>query len=374
MLVTTPNTLDETTAQQCVVTGGADTHKHVHVIAALDHLGRILGTLQISADPQGYDLAFKWLSGFGPITAIGIEGTGSYGAGLSRFLRAAHIKVIDVQCPNRQHRRRNGKSDCQDAIAAAKAVQSGEANTTAKTADSNIEMIRMLNIGRRSAVNTKTQLANQIHALIDTSPNLIREELKHLTVKQVTHKTVGRKLPETPTSPDDAFWQSLASLSRRWQHQHTEIDTLTRQIRQLVKKVAPNLLAEFGIGPVAAADLLCCVGDNHDRIKSEAAFAAICGTSPVDASSGRNQRHRLNRGGDRQANNALWHIAQKRIRYNYANTTQYVERKKSEGKTNKEILRCLKRHIARHAYRIIKADLQQTKTNQQNRQNTQNAT
>jgi transposase len=293
-----------------------------------------------------------WLGSRGRLVRVGVEGTGSYGAGLARYLTAAGIDVVEVNRPNRQLRRqRGGKSDSVDAEAAARAAASGQATTVPKSGAGPVECIRMLLVARRSATKARTQAANQIHSLTITAPEDIKDQISGLKLKaRVRVCARWRPGPEQTTAAYAKM--ALRHLARRYQSLDTEIAQLDIEIRRLSAKANPALLAAKGVGPDTAATLLVAAGDNPGRMRSERSFAALCGASPVQASSGRTVRHRLNRGGNRQANNALWRIATTRIRHDAA-TKDYVARRKAEGKNRKEIIRCLKRHIAREIYRLL---------------------
>jgi transposase len=335
---------------------GVDTHEDVHVSVVIDLLGRVQGTASTPATRAGDRQLLRWARRHGEVTAAGVEGTGSYGAGLARQLRAAGITVIEVNRPNRQHRRRHGKSDPVDAEAAARAVLSGEATATPKTHAGIVEAIRVLRVARSSALKARTQAANQIRDLVLTAPAALREELKGLTTRQRVERC-ARFRPGSTSDPDAATRRALRHLARRYQQLGSEIDELTAELDQLVHRAAPNLVAQFGVGTDVAAKLLITAGDNPDRIANEAAFAALCGASPVPASSGKTTRHRLNRGGDRQANNALWTVAMVRLSH-HPDTRAYAERRTKEGLSRRDITRCLKRYIARQLYPHILNDLQ----------------
>jgi transposase len=337
------------------VTGGVDTHKDLHIAAALDQFGRLLGTAAFPTSSVGYQSLHDWLAGFGCLKSIGIEGTGAWGAGLSRHLRAAGVDVVEVLRPNRQHRRK-GKSDALDAEAAARSVQSGEATGTPKEGEGPIEAVRMLRIARKSAIKSRTQAANQIHSIIDTCPEEVRSTLIKLSPKAQIAKAARLRHGEVST-PKGAAKTALALLARRWLELDAEIAELDTLISEIVRETAPNLLAVNGVGPDVAGALLCAVGDNPERLRSEASFAALCGVSPLDASSGRQTRHRLNRGGDRGANAALFRIVLCRLIRDEA-TRSYMERRVAEGKTKREVIRCLKRYVARQLYPVIVQDLQ----------------
>jgi transposase len=331
------------------VTGGVDTHRDSHTAAALNHLGAVLGTATFPATGAGYRQLLSWLASFGPVEAVGVEGTGSWGKGLTRHLQNVGVEVREVIRPNRQHRRRYGKSDPADAVAAARSVLNGEACGLPRGETGPIEGIRLLKVARNSAVKQRTQTANQIRSVIATAPSPLRAGLEHKTLTQIT-QTANRYRPGNPTDPYQAAKLSLKVLSARWQRLGQEITELDLHLNALIRTVAPPaLLDEPGIGTQTAADLLITIGDNPHRVKNEASFAALCGTSPVDASSGLQLRHRLNRGGDRQANAALHRIIIVRLRYHQP-TRRYMARRLTQGKTKKEIIRCLKRALARQVY------------------------
>ena len=321
-----------------VVTGGVDTHKDFHVCVALDQLGRVLGTEQFPTSLRGYKALFRWLTGFGPLGAVGVEGTGSWGAGLSRSLSAAGVKVVEVNRPNRQARRRRGKSDPADAEAAARAVLAGEALGTPKAATGAVEAVRLLRIARRSAMKARAQAANQLRSVIDTAPEALRAKLLGLKERERVTKAAPLRPGEVSTSLGAAKF-ALASL-----------------LAALVNTTVPSLVAIIGVGTETAGTLLSAAGDNPTRLRSDRSYAALCGSSPVDASSGRQLRHRLNRGGDRQANSALYLIVLNRLAWDQR-TKDYMNRRSSEGKTKKEAIRCLKRYVAREVYHAIMRDL-----------------
>jgi transposase len=343
------------TDQVRTVTGGVDSHKDTHVVAALDGLGQVLGTKAFPVTAAGYRALLGWLRSFGALEVVGVEGTGAWGAGLARFLTAQGVAVVEVQRPNRQHRRRHGKSDPADAIGAARAVQSGEASGVPKAATGSVEAIRFIQIARRSAMKARTQAANQLHAVVTTAPDQLRASLVGLGTDELVERA-ARLRPGTPATPAAAAKLTLVALARRWQRLTQEITELDHHLALLTATTAPSLVELNGVGTQTAAALLTAAGDNPDRLHREASFAALCGSSPLDASSGRQQRHRLNRGGDRQANAALYIIVISRLRWDPA-TKAYMQRRLAQGKTRKEVIRCLKRYIARQAHRAITTDL-----------------
>ena len=333
------------------VTIGVDTHKHAHVAAARDQLGRRLGTTQMAATAAGYAQLLTWAQALGKPVAWGVEGTGSYGAGLARFLAAHDQRVVEVNRPDRATRRRRGKSDAVDADAAARAVQAGEATGTPKAQDGTVEMARALRVARQSAVKARTQAINALKGLLVTAPTELRERLEGLS----TARLIGQAAALDPGplhSPTAATMLALGGLARRYQHLDAEVRQLTDTLDQLTATHAPALRELVGVGPDSAAALLICAGDNPSRLHSEASFAALCGTSPVEASSGKTRRHRRNRGGDRQANAALHRIVIVRLRWHQP-TRDYAARRTAQGKTRKEITRCLKRYVAREIFAVL---------------------
>ena len=280
-----------------------------------------------------------------------MEGTGSYGAGLARHLMSVGVEVVEVNRPNRQFRRRWGKTDTTDAQAAARAALNGQASGLPKSGNGPVEAIRMLVVARRSAIKARTQAINQIHALVVTAPDQVKDHLSGLSPKALV-KVCAAVRPGTADTTTRYAKQALRLLARRYQNLTSEIRELDTEINRLCAQANPALLATPGIGPDIAAALLIAAGDNPERMTTEAAFAALCGVSPVQASSGRIVRHRLNRGGNRQANQALWRIATIRTARDQR-TIAYVKRRQAEGKTRREIIRCLKRHIAREIYHLL---------------------
>jgi transposase len=280
-----------------------------------------------------------------------VEGTGSYGAGLARFL-AAHLQVVvEVNRPDRAARRRTGKSDPLDARAAARAVQAGQARVVPKAGCGQVEMIRCLRVARATAMRARTQAINALKALVVTAPLALREQLGGRSATRLV-RAAAHLEPGPITSPRAAATLALRTLAGRYQALSAEIDALTIQLDQLVASAAPRLVARFGVGQDSAGALLVAAGDNPDRLRSEAAFSMLCGASPIPASSGKTTRHRLNRGGDRQANAALHRIVVVRLRWHQP-TKDYMARRLSQGKTRKEAIRCLKRYVAREIFAVL---------------------
>jgi transposase len=334
------------------LTVGVDTHADVHVAAALDQMGRLVATHSVATTPAGYRALVAWASGLGTLERFGIEGTASYDAGLTRWLRGRGFEVLEVERPKRQNRRRRGKSDAIDAEAAARAVQAGTATAQPKAGDGPIEMLRMLQAARRSAIKARTQAVNQLHALVVTAPDSLRTRLRGLSRPRLVATAIAFR-PRLPlTSTIAATQLALRSLAVRHQQLTAEVDALEAQLELLVVQSAPDLVAVKGIGTDIATTLLATAGDNPDRLRCEGAFAHLCGVAPIPASSGKTNRHRLNRGGDRDANRALYLLAVGRMGWDPA-TRVYVERRTTEGLSKKDILRCLKRYIARELYPLL---------------------
>ncbi|MEU9212736.1 IS110 family transposase [Streptomyces sp. NPDC048415] len=337
---------------EIAVIGGVDTHTDLHQVAVIDGIGRHLATEAFETTPDGYQRLLDWLRSHGEILAVGMEGTGAYGAELARFLTTHGITVVEVDRPDRKARRDNGKSDPVDAYAAATAVLSGRATGTPKSRDGVVEAIRVLRVVRKSAVKARTQTINQIRTLIVTAPSEVRDKLRDLSTRELID-TLARSRPTGELAgPVCAARTALRRLARRYQILNEEIKDADREIGPLVTNAAPKLVALPGVGPETTGQLLTSAGDNPNRLRSEASFAHLCGAAPVPASSGRTNRHRLNRGGDRAANNALHTIVLVRMRHD-ERTQEYVARRTAEGMAKKDIVRCLKRIVARQIYRHL---------------------
>ncbi len=289
------------TQDRAVVFGGVDTHKEVHVAAAVDAGARLLGTAEFATDASGYEQLLGWLRSYGSVARVGVEGTGSYGAGLARYLGAADVEAVEVNRPNRQMRRRRGKTDTVDAEAAARAALSAEATAVPKSADGAVESIRMVWVARRSAVKARTQATNQISGLVVSAPEQLKDRLRGLNTAAAV-KVCARWRPQPgPDIVTAAAKTALRALARRHQALTAEIAQLDAELRRLCEQANPALLGTLGAGPEAAAALLVAAGDNPQRMRSEASFAALCGACPIEASSGQTVRHRLNRGGNRHS-------------------------------------------------------------------------
>ncbi len=335
------------------ITGGVDTHRDVHVEAALDPLGGLLGSESFPTDGSGYRALLKWLEGFGDVVQIGVEGTGSYGSGLARYLRRAGVKVIEVDRPDRQERRRSGKSDPLDAIEAARAALSGRAIGSPKSRDGAVEAIRVLVVAKRSARQARVKALIQMRHLGYTAPDQLRCRLKGLSVPALVAEGIKLR-PTRSTDPVTAATKaSLSSLARRITSLDDELAELDQRIEALLVATVPDLLDLFGVGPDTAAALVMAAGDNPERLHSESAWAHLCGVSPIPKGSGKTSgRVKAHEGGDRQANSALWRIVMVRISHD-SETQLYFERRVKEGKTKHEVIRILKRYVAREVYRYL---------------------
>ncbi|MFB7468910.1 IS110 family transposase [Streptomyces sp. NPDC056224] len=334
------------------ITGGVDTHGLTHHAAVIDPLGRHLADREFPATICGYRDLLDWMRSHGVLAAVGVEDTGAYGAELARVLTAAGVCVVDVDRPDRRTRRMTGKSDPIDAYAAATAVASGRATGIPKSRDGVVEAVRVLRVTRRSAVKARTQAMNQIRNLLVSAPAMLREQVAGLDRAALIRTLAWLRAGDDLSRPLPAKRAALRRLARRHQTMDTEIAELDAEIGPLVAQAAPALPELFGVGPETAGQLLASAGDNPERMRSEGAFAHLSGVAPIPASSGRTHRHRLNRGGDRAANNALHTIVLVRMRYD-ERTRTYVERRTKEGLSKKDIIRCLKRFVAREIYRVL---------------------
>ena len=301
---------------------GVDTHADAHVAVALDGLGRRLGHTTVPSTEAGYAALVGWAEEFGTLACAGVEGSGSFGVGLARFLRARGVEVFQVNRPNRQHRRRFGKHDTTDAEAAARALQADTATGEPKSADGIAEMVRTLHVARRSALKARTQAANQLRALLVTAPEELRAQLRGLSTAKLV-ATAARFRPGDPKDLRAMTKLAMRSVARRHQRLSEEIVELDEQITRLVCETVPTLTSLRGVGTDTAASLLVAIGDNPERLGSEASFARLCGVAPMPASSGKTVRYRLNRGGNRDANRALHVLALGRMSWD-ERTREYV--------------------------------------------------
>ncbi len=346
--------------EQTPVVGGVDAHADTHHAAALDQRGALIATRGFPTTTPGYRALLAWLRGFGEVDVVAVESTGCYAAALVRYLRTQDVRIVEVNRSHAHSRRRRGKSDPIDAELAARVALAGEATTVPKRSDGIVESIRLLRVARESAVKARSAAMVQLRDLTVTAPQALRDQL--CCRKTIRGKTAlcRRLRPSTGElgDPIHAAKFALRSIAQRIESLDAEIAVLDRQLEQLVRTAAPRTTELLGISTGHAGRLLVTAGQNIDRLRGEAAFAALCGASPVPASSGKTTRHRLNYGGDRQANRALHLIAVCRLRY-CERTRAYAQRRSAEGKTKPEIMRCLKRYIARETYHALRADLAQ---------------
>jgi transposase len=333
---------------------GVDTHKYAHVAVALDSLGVRLGEQHISANREGYARLEAWAASLGKVRAFGVEGTASYGVGLASYLRRTGHRIVEVNRGDRRSRRNNGKTDTLDAEAAARAVLSGTAAAVPKSADGTVEMIRQLKIARDTARKGRTSAIVTLKALLVTAPAELREQFDGLTDKVLVDRCASLR-PGAITSPVASAKHSLRALARRHQSLGEEIAGHDAILDDLTSSHAPTLREGFGIGSDTAAEVLMVFGDNPERVKSEAAFAKLCGTSPIPAASGITNRHRLSRSGHREANAALYRAVIVRMRHHQP-TIDYVARRTAEGLSKRDIIRCLKRFLAREIYQRVMTD------------------
>jgi transposase len=344
-------------AKKTPITGGVDTHGLTHHAAAVDQTGRVLGDKEFPATAAGYRALLAWLRTHGTVVKVGAEGTGTYGAGLARYLAGEKVALVEVDRPDRKTRRTKGKSDPIDAIAAARAALSGQADGVPKTRIGPVEAIRALRVARRGAVKARTAALNQLHGLVVAAPQELRDELDAQpgTAALVAYCAGLVVDDERMADPIQATQAALRAIAERVQYLDAEVAQADKRLRPVVAKTAPTLTALMGVGPEVAGQLLTTAGDNPDRLRSEAALAHLCGAAPIPASSGRKDRHRLNRGGDRAANAALYTIVLCRMRHD-ARTRDYVDRRTKQGLGKKEIIRCLKRYVVREVHEALLAD------------------
>ena len=344
------------------IIGGVDTHSATHHAAVIDARGRLLDDAQFPATQAGYTAMLAWMRRLGRLSKVGVEGTGSYGAGLARYLHYQSVEVLEVPRPDRRLRRQRGKSDPIDAEAAARTVLADKASGAPKLADGPIEAIRMLRVTRLGAVKARTAAINTLRSMLVTSPEALRSQLHGLSPAQLV-AACAKLRPDLHNLVDPAQSAKVAlrSLATRIQHLDTEIRMLRTQLDDLTERVAPATSSLFGLGPDTVSALLVTIGDNPDRLRSESAFAHLCGVAPIPASSGKTNRHRLHRGGDRSGNSALHIATVVRLRYD-PRSRAYADRRTTEGLSMPEIIRCQKRYLAREVFHAIRADFAELST------------
>lgn len=335
---------------------GVDTHKDNHVAVAINDLGIRLADRSIPTTPAGYQQLLDWSQALGCVKAFGIEGTGSYGRGLTSFLLHRGFSVLEVCRPARSSDRSSaGKDDVIDAEKAARQVLSGQATSTPKSADGQVEMMRVIKVAKDTAVKAQTQVMVALKALLVTADETLKARLGSLPPsKLITACT--ELVAENLETPMEAMSYAMAAMARRWLDLQREIEAHWEHLKKLTRQAAPALVQAYGIGPDTAAQMLITFGDRGNRVRSEAGFAKMCGVCPIPASSGKTQRHRLNRGGNRQANASLFRVVIVRMRWHQP-TQDYVARRTAQGLSKREIIRCLKRYVAREVYRLIRQAL-----------------
>lgn len=334
---------------------GVDTPLDKHIGVIINSVGQLLGHLEIASNPVGYRDLINWARSFGDLHRAGVEGTGTYGAGLARFLSAEGVLVLEINRPNRTMRRFRGKSDPSDAESAARTVLAGNECAVPKSQSGAADAMRILSVARRSSVKARTQTINQLRGLLISAPDEIRTRFWKSYAAECA-KCCARLRTLGKTNWSKILAKTLRLLAKRWLYLTEELKSLDKDLEQLTAKAAKRMRQQFGVGPHTAAILLSVAGDNPERLRNEAALASLCGVNPQEASSGKTVRYRLNRGGNRSANNALWTIAMVRMRSD-PRTQVYVARRTAEGKSLKEKHRCLKRYIIRELYPIILDDL-----------------
>src|SRR5665213_882545 len=339
---------------------GVDTHKYVPVAVAIDECGARPGELSIDANTPGYRALHEWAKTLGRARTYGMEGTHSYGAGVTRLLRRAGERVVEVNRADRRSRHHNGKSDPLDAESAARSVLNGTATAIPKDAEGLSEMIRQIKVARDSARKARSATMVALKSLVVNAPSELRESLGELSDTILLERCASYRITEMNSVTISAKY-SLRSLARRWRDLNNKVKGHDCHLRELTQQLSPTLCASFGVGPDIAAEMLVVFGDNPERVHSEAAFAKICGACPIPASSGITHRHRLFRGGHRHANAALHRAVIVRMRH-HEPTKAYVIRRTEEGLTKRDVIRCLKRHLAREIYQCVMGDYRARKS------------
>ncbi|HAM23286.1 MAG TPA: IS110 family transposase [Actinobacteria bacterium] len=331
---------------------GVDTHKYIHVAVALSDIGGVIDSQRFAADSGGYEQLIDWAAGLGHKLTFAIEGTGSYGAGLTGAVRRRDIGVIEVMRTDRRDRRLRGKSDTLDAENAARTALAGNATAVPKSADGVVEMIRQIKVAKDVAVKGRTSAMITLKQLLVNADPELREALQPLSKMALINKCANLR-PGKVSTVTAAAKHALRATARRWQLLDAEIKDHEKVLTELTTELAPQMVDAFGMGPDTTAELLIVAGDNPERVKSEPAWARLCGVAPIPASSGMTTRHRLNRGGHRQANAALYRTVIVRMQHHQP-TKEYVARRTAEGKTKGEIIRCLKRLLAREVWALMR--------------------
>ncbi len=338
--------------QEPRVVVGIDTHSDTHHVAVVTEYGKPLADQGFPTTAAGHREAFTFITGFGLVLQVGMEGTGTYGAALTKILQGKGMQVIEVNRPNRQQRRLKGKTDSLDAYRAAHSVIAGMSTAVPKAKDGPVECLRVLRASRGSAIKSRNATINQIKGLLVSAPEALRSKYQGLTTGTMIEIMVRSRPSGHLADPSYVTARVLKALAVRYQHLSAEIEDVNAQLQDISESYAPMLQQLTGVGTDVASQLLVTFGDNQERVGNEAQFAALTGAAPVPASSGKTSRHRLSRGGDRQANCALHHIVLVRMNI-HRKTKDYVTKRTEEGKSKREIIRCLKRYVAREVYRQI---------------------
>lgn len=333
---------------------GVDTHRDIHVVAVLDDSGKLLNTKSFPTSPLGLRQCEHWIARHGRTLGIGVEGTGTYGHALAGLLTGAGHRVVEVNRPNRQMRRARGKSDTVDAEAAARAVLAGHATGIPKSHDGVVESIRVLRTTLKTTRATRVRIGQQLWHLMVTAPEDLRVEYGQLAVEDLVARAARFRISSDCVDCVGVTKQALRILARQYQALSNDLNALRSRLHKLVEMANPGLLQAFGVGVDTASALIVAAGDNPERLHSEAAFAALCGAAPIEASSGKTSNHRLSRGGNRDANEALWRIAMVRMSRD-PKTRDYVARRTTQGMSKRAIMRCLKRFIAREIFHHLVA-------------------
>jgi transposase len=340
------------TNEAAKVIAGIDTHADTHHVALITEYGKHLADKKFLASGSGYREIAEYITGYGPVIAVGVEGTGSYGAELARVLAEEDFQVREVNRPNRAHRRLHGKSDPLDAYQAAESVLAGRGTSTPKTRNGYVEALRVLRTARTSALKARTAVLAQISSVLTAAPETVRARYRDQTSEARAKAMAGTRPVGDIADPAVATAVTLKRMGQRHHYLSTEIDDCDAGLARIIAEHAPALLEINGVGTAVASQLLVTIGDNPERLATEAQFAALTGTAPIPASSGRTARHRLSRGGDRGANAAIHRIVLGRMSKDQR-TKDYVAKRTADGKGKLEIMRCLKRYVAREIYRVL---------------------
>jgi transposase len=335
---------------------GVDTHKHTHTAAVVTTTGGLIDHVTIPTDAFGAKRVLAFARGQAPGRRVwAIEGTGSYGSGLTTFLLEQGEWVVEIDRPRRPARRNGAKSDELDAVRAAREAL-GREHLAQPRQRGDREAMRVLLCTREGAVLGRTRAITHLHGLVVNAPEGIRNQLRKLSTDELLARCARLRTGPSQSTEHRATITALRSTARRALALEAEAADLESQLELIVTRVAPDLLAEPGVGVVSAARILN-AWSHAGRIRSEAAFAMLAGVSPIPASSGQTVRHRLNRSGDRQLNRALHTIVLSRLQH-HQETRAYAERRRAEGRSDREIKRCLKRFVARGLFRLLENSAQ----------------